>query len=118
MNVLLRYRFVYFTSILILDLSVLIPELQLLKSYKSLTHTLPNAKQYWMNTTQTPPNAEYIKSTSALFFPRILLFAPLINDSMDPQSDESKSYSSTGDVSIDRLAFFHILERLKVSFLR
>ncbi|KAJ4500812.1 HD domain-containing protein [Lentinula lateritia] len=32
---------------------------------------------------------------------------------MDPQSDESKSYSSTGDVSIDRLAFFHILERLK-----
>ncbi|KAJ4494865.1 HD domain-containing protein [Lentinula edodes] len=32
---------------------------------------------------------------------------------MDPQSDESKSYLSTGDVSIDRLAFFHILEKLK-----
>ncbi|KAJ3851585.1 HD domain-containing protein [Lentinula lateritia] len=32
---------------------------------------------------------------------------------MDPQSDETKRYSSTGDVSIDRLAFFHILERLK-----
>ncbi|GAW10193.1 HD domain-containing protein [Lentinula edodes] len=29
------------------------------------------------------------------------------------KSDESKSYLSTGNVSIDRLAFFHILERLK-----